>query len=168
MNLKKNPELIPLVEWWEKDGKQTVVWLLVAAIAVGGWYGWKNHRVAMKAAAADAVVNAYTTEEIEEAVSKFSGTAAAGALRLIFILGAVEEPLGHVHDGAVAGVQGQEEATEDADDGAAQLGEQADKDLAQQAAQGAAGLQLFAGGPQGLNKCGVPGQDLAEQPVKHH
>ncbi len=82
MNLKKNPELIPLVEWWEKDGKQTVIWLLVAAIAVGGWYGWKNHRAAMKAAASDAAVNAYTTEEIEEAVSKFSGTATAGALKL--------------------------------------------------------------------------------------
>ena len=82
MNLKKNPELIPLVEWWEKDGKQTVTWLLVAAIAVGGWYGWKNHRAATRAAASDAVVNAYTTEEIEEAVSKFSGTASAGALKL--------------------------------------------------------------------------------------
>lgn len=82
MNLKKNPELVPLVEWWEKDGKQTVTWLLVAAVAVGGWYGWKNHRAAMKAAASDAVVNAYTTEEIEEAVSKFSGTATAGALKL--------------------------------------------------------------------------------------
>lgn len=82
MNLKKNPELVPLVEWWEKDGKQTVTWLLVAAVAVGGWYGWKNHRAAVKAAASDAVVNAYTTEEIEEAVSKFSGTATAGALKL--------------------------------------------------------------------------------------
>ena len=82
MNLKKNPELIPLVEWWEKDGKQTVTWLLVAAIAVGGWYGWKNHRAATRVAASDAVVNAYTTEEIEEAVSKFSGTASAGALKL--------------------------------------------------------------------------------------
>lgn len=82
MNLKKNPELIPLVEWWEKDGKSTVIWLLVAAIAVGGWYGWKNHRAALKAAASDAAVNAYTTEEIEEAVSKFSGTATAGALKL--------------------------------------------------------------------------------------
>ncbi len=82
MNLKKNPELIPLVEWWEKDGKSTVIWLLVAAVAVGGWYGWKNHRAAMKAAASDAAVNAYTTEEIEEAVSKFSGTATAGALKL--------------------------------------------------------------------------------------
>lgn len=82
MNLKKNPELIPLVEWWEKDGKSTVIWLLVAAVAVGGWYGWKSHRAAMKAAASDAAVNAYTTEEIEEAVSKFSGTATAGALKL--------------------------------------------------------------------------------------
>ena len=82
MDLKKNPELYPLIEWWEKDGKSTVVWLLVAAIAVGGYYGWKNHRAAVKAAASDALVNAYTTEEIEEAASKFSGSATAGALKL--------------------------------------------------------------------------------------
>ena len=82
MNLRTNPELLPLVEWWEKDGKSTVIWLLVAAIAVGGWYGWKNHKAAVKAAASDALVNAYTTEEIEDAVSKFSGSATAGALKL--------------------------------------------------------------------------------------
>ena len=82
MNLKTNPELLPLIEWWEKDGKQTVIYLLVAAIAVGGWYGWKNHRIAVKNAARDALVNAYTTEEIEDACVKFSGTATAGALKL--------------------------------------------------------------------------------------
>ena len=82
MNLRTNPELIPLVEWWEKDGKSTVIWLLVAAIAVGGWYGWKNHKAAVKAAASDALVNAYTTEEIEDAVAKFSGSATAGSLKL--------------------------------------------------------------------------------------
>ena len=82
MNLRTNPELLPLVEWWEKDGKSTVIWLLVAAIAVGGWYGWKNHKAAVKAAASDALVNAYTTEEIEDAASKFSGSATAGALKL--------------------------------------------------------------------------------------
>ena len=38
MNLKNNPELIPLIEWWEKDGKQTVAMLAVAAVAFGGWY----------------------------------------------------------------------------------------------------------------------------------
>ena len=82
MNLKTNPELLPLIEWWEKEGKQTVIWLLVAAIAVGGWYGWENHRVAVKAAASNAVANAATTEEIEEAVSEYSGTATEGALKL--------------------------------------------------------------------------------------
>ena len=35
MNLRTNPELLPLIEWWEKDGKETVIYLLVAAIAVG-------------------------------------------------------------------------------------------------------------------------------------
>ena len=82
MNLKTNPELLPLVEWWEKDGKSTVIWLLVAAIAVGGWYGWKNHKAAVKAAASDALVSAYTTEEIEDAVAKFAGSATEGALKL--------------------------------------------------------------------------------------
>ena len=82
MNLRTNPELLPLIEWWEKDGKETVIYLLVAAIAVGGWYGWKHHKAAVKEAASNALVNAYTTEEIEDAVSKFSGSAAAGALKI--------------------------------------------------------------------------------------
>ena len=82
MNLRTNPELLPLVEWWEKDGKSTVIWLLVAAIAVGGWYGWKNHKQAVKQAASDALVNAYTTEEIEDAATKFAGSATEGALKL--------------------------------------------------------------------------------------
>ena len=82
MDLRKNPELYPLIEWWEKDGKSTVVWLLAAAIVVGGYYGWKNHKAAVKAAASEALVNAYTTEEIEDAASKFSGSPTAGALKL--------------------------------------------------------------------------------------
>ena len=82
MNLRTNPELLPLVEWWEKDGKSTVIWLLIAAVAVGGWYGWKNHKAAVKAAASNALVNAYTTEEIEDAVAKFAGSATEGALKL--------------------------------------------------------------------------------------
>ena len=82
MNLRTNPELLPLVEWWEKDGKSTVIWLLVAAIAVGGWYAWKAHRAAVKSAASTALVSAYTTEEIEDAVAKFSGSATGGALKL--------------------------------------------------------------------------------------
>lgn len=82
MNLKNNPELIPLIDWWEKDGKQTVVLLLVAAIAVGGWYGWKNHRASVRAAASESLVSAYTADELEEAVSRFSGQPVGGALKI--------------------------------------------------------------------------------------
>jgi predicted negative regulator of RcsB-dependent stress response len=80
--MKVNPEFLPVVEWWEKDGKQLVVYLTVAAIAVGGWYWWKNHTAAVKAAAQDALVSAYTTEELEDCVSKFAGSATEGALKL--------------------------------------------------------------------------------------
>ena len=82
MNLKTNPELLPLVEWWEKDGKQTVIWVAVAAVAIAGWYGWKNYRASRVEAASGALVNAYTTEEMEDAVTKFSGMAAQGPLRI--------------------------------------------------------------------------------------
>ena len=80
--MKVTPELLPLIEWWEKDGKQTVIYLAVAAVAVGGWYGFKQHRATVKAAASSALVNTYTAEEIEEACVKFSGTATSGALKI--------------------------------------------------------------------------------------
>jgi len=80
--MKVTPELLPLIEWWEKDGKQTVIYLAIAAVAVGGWYGFKNHRNAVRTAARDALVNAYTAEEIEDACVKFSGTPTSGALKL--------------------------------------------------------------------------------------
>jgi len=82
MNLKNNPELIPLVEWWEKDGRQTVALLAVAAIAVGGWYGWKGHRESVRTAAAESLASAYTADELEEAVSRFSGQPVGGALKI--------------------------------------------------------------------------------------
>ena len=82
MNLKQNPELIPLIEWWEKDGKSTILWLLVAAAAVGGWYGYKAHKAAVKEAASEAVANSYTTEELEEASAKFAGKNVEGVLKL--------------------------------------------------------------------------------------
>ena len=82
MTPKINPEFLPLIEWWEKDGKQYVIGLLIAAVVIGGWYGWKHYRASVRTAASDALASAYTTEEIEDAVAKYSGTQTGGALRL--------------------------------------------------------------------------------------
>lgn len=81
--MKEIPEeLLPVVEWWEKDGKQTVAILAVVGIAIAGYYGWKNWRENRRIAAADALVTAYGTEDLEAAVADFGGTAAGPALRM--------------------------------------------------------------------------------------
>ena len=82
MNLKTNPELLPLIEWWEKDGKSTVVWCLVAALAVGGWYGYKGYRANRLAAASDSLSTAQNTEQLEEAVKNFSGLPVEGVQKI--------------------------------------------------------------------------------------
>lgn len=80
MNWFKNDD--PLADDFVKEVKATIPWLIAAALVVGGYYGVKNYRAARKAAASDALVSAYTVEELEEAVSKFGGSDAGGALKL--------------------------------------------------------------------------------------
>lgn len=82
MKPRINPEFLPLIEWWENDGKEYVIGLLIAAVAVGGWYGWKHHRAAVRDSASAAVTGTYTTEEIEDAVAKYGKTPSGGALKL--------------------------------------------------------------------------------------
>lgn len=65
-----------------KELKGLLPWVVVAAIAVGGYYGVKNHLAEKKIAASAAVVNTYTVEELESAVSKFGSTASGGALKI--------------------------------------------------------------------------------------
>ena len=72
----------PLADDFVREVKATVPWLLAAVLVVAGYYGVKNYRIARKAAASEVFVSAYTAEELEEAVSKFGGTDAGGALKL--------------------------------------------------------------------------------------
>ena len=72
----------PLADDFVKEIRATVPWLLAAAIVVAGYYGVKNFMASRRAAASEALVSAYTAEELEEAVSKFGGSDAAGALKL--------------------------------------------------------------------------------------
>lgn len=62
--------------------KGMLPWVLVAALAVGGYYGVKNYRATQRAAASEALVASSTTDDFAEAVSKFGKSDAAGALKL--------------------------------------------------------------------------------------
>ena len=80
--MKEIPEeLLPVIEWWEKDGKQTLAMLAVVAIAVGGFYGYRNWRQAQRTAAADAVMTAYSAEDLEAASRDFDSQKAGPAIR---------------------------------------------------------------------------------------
>ena len=80
--VKAAPELLPVWDWWVKEGKSTLMMLAVAALVVAGFYGGRNWLRARDAAANAALVNAFTTEELETAVSKFGSTKVGPTLRL--------------------------------------------------------------------------------------
>lgn len=80
--VKKAPELLPVWDWWVKEGRSTVTLLLVAAVCVAGWYAFRNWKANRTVAANNALVNAFTADELEEAVAKFGGTATGPALKL--------------------------------------------------------------------------------------
>ena len=62
--------------------KSTLPWLVVAALAVAGYYGVKNYLENRKVESSSALVASYTTDEFEGAVAKFGATDAGGALKL--------------------------------------------------------------------------------------
>lgn len=75
-------ELLPVIDWWEKDGKQTLAIVAVCGLAVLGYYGVKNYRAAQADAAAAALMDATGVDELAEAASRYEGTKAGPALRL--------------------------------------------------------------------------------------
>ncbi len=80
--VKKAPELLPVWDWWVKEGRSTLTILLVAAVCVAGWYAFKNWKANRNMAANNALVNSFTVDELEEAVAKFGGSATGPALKL--------------------------------------------------------------------------------------
>jgi predicted negative regulator of RcsB-dependent stress response len=75
-------ELMPLVEWWEKDGKKTLACLLAAAVAVGAFYGIKGYKASQAEKASQALLQSYSTEDLEAAVKLYGKTATGSALKL--------------------------------------------------------------------------------------
>ena len=62
--------------------KSTLPWFIVAAVAVGGYYGVKNYLENRRITSSAALVESVTTDDFEGAVQKFGSTDAGGALNL--------------------------------------------------------------------------------------
>ncbi|MBO5940855.1 MAG: tetratricopeptide repeat protein [Kiritimatiellae bacterium] len=80
--VKKAPELLPVWDWWVKEGRSTVTLLRVAGVCVAGWFAFKNWQAGRVTAANNALVNAFTADELEEAVAKFGSSSTGPALKL--------------------------------------------------------------------------------------
>lgn len=80
--IKAAPELLPVWDWWVKEGKSTLVTLAIVAAAVGAFYGARGYYRNRDAAANQALVNAYSTDDLEAAVSSYGSTKVGPALKL--------------------------------------------------------------------------------------
>ena len=80
--VKKAPELLPLWDWWVKEGRSTLMLVVIAGIVAGGFYGWRTWARSRDAAANTALVTAFAADEIEQAVQQYGSTKVGMPLRL--------------------------------------------------------------------------------------
>lgn len=80
--VKAAPELLPVWDWWQKEGKSTLMMLVLAAVVAVGIVGYRNYSRNRLAAANQQLVNAYNVEELETAVSNFGSTKVGPELRM--------------------------------------------------------------------------------------
>ena len=89
--VKKAPELLPLWDWWVKEGRSTAMMVAVAGLAVVAFYGTRNWMRGRDAAASAALVkmaspNAMSggsVDEQEEVVADFGSTTAGPKMRIV-------------------------------------------------------------------------------------
>lgn len=67
-------ELIPLADWWKKNGKKYLAMALVAGVAALGFYLWmsKERRLDAEAAVFACGAGNYQTQDLEDAVQKYA------------------------------------------------------------------------------------------------
>lgn len=79
-------ELLPVIEWWEKDGKKTLAIAAAAVVVVAGYYGVKNWRESRRVAAGSALMSVSmggdSVEELEAAVASYGSSKSGAALKL--------------------------------------------------------------------------------------
>ena len=77
-------ELIPLADWWKKDGKKYLAMALVAGLAALGVYLWmsKERRLDAEAAVYACGVGDFQAQELEDAVQKYGDRDIAPVIKL--------------------------------------------------------------------------------------
>ena len=75
-------ELLPVIEWWEKDGKKTLVVVAIAGAAALAWWGWNARAARMRDNAANALLGYSDVETLQDAVNQYGGEAAGPMLKL--------------------------------------------------------------------------------------
>ena len=80
--VKKAPELLPVWDWWVKEGKSTLTMLVVAGAVVAAFYGVRGYLRSRDAGANQALVSAYSTDDLEAAVSSYGSTRVGPAIKL--------------------------------------------------------------------------------------
>ncbi|MBR1587335.1 MAG: hypothetical protein IJ658_03320 [Kiritimatiellae bacterium] len=94
--VKKAPELIPLWDWWVKEGRSTVMMLAVAGLAVASFYGvrgWLRGREAsanaalVKMSASSGMGGEDLVETQEEAVNSYGSTKVGDKMRVVLAKG---------------------------------------------------------------------------------
>ena len=76
------PELIPLYDWWKKEGRSWLVTLAIAGAAVAAFYGVKSWMRSRQVAASSALASATSVDELETAVAQHGSSKAGGLMRL--------------------------------------------------------------------------------------
>ena len=69
--MKIPEELLPVVEWWERDGKKTLAIAAVVGVAVLGYISWRSHKEKLQEEAEAAVATAMDVETLQDAVNRF-------------------------------------------------------------------------------------------------
>ena len=94
--VKKAPELIPVWDWWVKEGRSTVMMLAVAGLAVAAFYGIRGWLRGREASANAALVRMSApsgmggeglVETQEEAVNSYGSTKVGDKMRVVLAKG---------------------------------------------------------------------------------
>ena len=75
-------ELLPVVEWWERDGKKTLAVAALAGVAALAVWGWKARAARERDAASAALAGFADADTLEEACGRFASQPCAPMLRL--------------------------------------------------------------------------------------